>query len=528
MAQGSISLAESKKKKGENTVEDGREVLASVVIALVLAFVFRAYVVEAFVIPTGSMAPTLLGRHLVVNCDQCGYGFDVDPKKDQVADNGTVQTSPSIKVICPMCRNRQTIENGQYMVSGDRILVHKYIYSLSEPRRWDVVVFKAPHQPELNYIKRLVGLPNEELIIIEGNLYTRSIDDQEQPTGDWSIARKTDRRLAVQRAVWQPIYHSSYVPMDKNLPGWKVPWTTRQPKLWDLETKGRYHYYGGMSGSIEFEFDPNFHLGADLFAYNQIKDRNATIHWQVPIEDIRLAVAVKAQDDGLSVTLQTMARIDDTATAVPVPIRAKIDAKGQLTIKTKGDRELIKPVELGPLMGGQTYELEMWFVDQHLMFWFNGKVVAQKKYDIDMKNLLAREPLRQQDYPKVSIELDGGIANLYRVQLDRDLYYTPVTSGSYMSGRATIDGGPVKLHKNQFFCLGDNSPHSHDGRFWEQREEWAADRAVRIDHEELRPGIVPRYLMMGRAFFVYWPAPIRYDPKSLIRTPNFGDMRFIR
>ena len=40
-----------------------KETFESIIIAFILAFVFRAYVVEAFVIPTGSMAPTLLGAH---------------------------------------------------------------------------------------------------------------------------------------------------------------------------------------------------------------------------------------------------------------------------------------------------------------------------------------------------------------------------------------------------------------------------------------------------------------------------------
>ena len=43
--------------------ENGRETFESIVVAFVLAFLFRAFEAEAFVIPTGSMAPTLLGRH---------------------------------------------------------------------------------------------------------------------------------------------------------------------------------------------------------------------------------------------------------------------------------------------------------------------------------------------------------------------------------------------------------------------------------------------------------------------------------
>ena len=40
-----------------------REAIESIVVAFILAFLFRTFEAEAFVIPTGSMAPTLMGRH---------------------------------------------------------------------------------------------------------------------------------------------------------------------------------------------------------------------------------------------------------------------------------------------------------------------------------------------------------------------------------------------------------------------------------------------------------------------------------
>src|SRR4030043_1832011 len=43
--------------------------------AFILAFVFRAFVMEAFRIPTGSMADTLLGAHYRLRCTECGYKY---------------------------------------------------------------------------------------------------------------------------------------------------------------------------------------------------------------------------------------------------------------------------------------------------------------------------------------------------------------------------------------------------------------------------------------------------------------------
>ena len=62
------------RKLGLFFAESIRETVESIVIAH-LAFLFRTFEAEAFVIPTGSMAPTPLGRHKDLECPQCGYFF---------------------------------------------------------------------------------------------------------------------------------------------------------------------------------------------------------------------------------------------------------------------------------------------------------------------------------------------------------------------------------------------------------------------------------------------------------------------
>src|SRR3982751_2615791 len=64
-----------------------KETIESILIAFILAFVFRAFVVEAFVIPTGSMAPTLLGANMRYHCDDCGYDFTVNYSGTSTADD---------------------------------------------------------------------------------------------------------------------------------------------------------------------------------------------------------------------------------------------------------------------------------------------------------------------------------------------------------------------------------------------------------------------------------------------------------
>src|SRR5262245_15435056 len=55
--------------------QSARETVESIVVAVILAFLFRGFVAEAFVIPTGSMAPTLQGRHMDVICSECGHQY---------------------------------------------------------------------------------------------------------------------------------------------------------------------------------------------------------------------------------------------------------------------------------------------------------------------------------------------------------------------------------------------------------------------------------------------------------------------
>ena len=59
-----------------------RETIESIVIAFVLAFLFRTFEAEAFVIPTGSMAPTLMGRHKDVVCPKCGCPYQVSASEE--------------------------------------------------------------------------------------------------------------------------------------------------------------------------------------------------------------------------------------------------------------------------------------------------------------------------------------------------------------------------------------------------------------------------------------------------------------
>src|SRR5438093_5497487 len=76
------------RQPGASALDEGgaKETVESILVAFILAFVFRAFIVEAFVIPSGSMAPTLLGAHMRYRCEDCGYQFDINFPSDRSDD----------------------------------------------------------------------------------------------------------------------------------------------------------------------------------------------------------------------------------------------------------------------------------------------------------------------------------------------------------------------------------------------------------------------------------------------------------
>jgi signal peptidase I len=124
------------KPQASQAKQDGwRETVESVVVAFVLAFLFRTFVAEAFVIPTGSMAETLYGRHKDVICEQCGTRYRVGASDEVDRDNGLYREEARVVYgYCPNCRYRQKIYDSS-VFKGDRILVNKFPYgSTSNPR----------------------------------------------------------------------------------------------------------------------------------------------------------------------------------------------------------------------------------------------------------------------------------------------------------------------------------------------------------------------------------------------------------
>jgi signal peptidase I len=181
-----LKAAKAKDKAKKPHRDALREAAETVAFVVVLVLLLKLFVVEAFVIPTGSMAETLFGYKKVVTCDECGHTFPVNASREAEPQPGSPKALTT-GYCCPNCRyadpkgllegDRRDAGRGRQSAvdwtSGDRVLVGKF---LGPDERGRVVVFKFPDAPQTgqvaqNYIKRLVGFGGETIAIFNGDLY---------------------------------------------------------------------------------------------------------------------------------------------------------------------------------------------------------------------------------------------------------------------------------------------------------------------------------------------------------------------
>ncbi len=113
-------MDEKKRTKKKSMV---REYAEAFLIALALAMIIRMFVVEPFKIPSGSMIPSLL--------------------------------------------------------IGDHLLVSKFIYKFSQPKRNDIIVFKYPDDPSRNFIKRIIAVGGDTVEMKDKVVFVNGIQQDE-------------------------------------------------------------------------------------------------------------------------------------------------------------------------------------------------------------------------------------------------------------------------------------------------------------------------------------------------------------
>ncbi len=521
------------------------EAIASFVSFFIYLLVLKSFFVQLFIIPTGSMAETLYGAHAIHTCPNCGreYPMNWPPTLSMPYPNPYF-------VHCPNCRWReqigmppgqaaadQTLPEPLREIAGDRIMVHGWIYDPPftaipgmAPQRWDVVVFKVPSDGQTNYIKRLIGLPNETIEIIDGDVYA-----------DEKICTKTPD---AQRSLWMPYYQhdfrprqpsssSSYHPRFVPVGGPAVAWK-------DVDTRAiRYDGEQAERGELLFVTD----LGAankpgeisDIYAYNGPLRHYPPSWRRAIVSDTRLtAEIVLAAGDGY-VELGTT-KYDDA-------FYARLYADGRLRLEhaplggdTGGTRETWAERTITPPR--TPTRVALFVVDHQVGVEVGGERVmlsTPEQYSVSIEEARARHP--RPPTPRLTLAAERVRAELRHIEIDRDVHYLSDTrepNRPPVPLALGVIGKPAKLGPDAYFVCGDNSPASLDSRFVFSDQELKLNPQLQQRRNEGRyqPGTIAADQMIGRAFFVYWPGFLPLFQTSNPRVPNIvldvGRSRWIR
>ncbi|AIL64885.1 Signal peptidase I [Rickettsiales bacterium Ac37b] len=114
------------------------EFFRTFLVAIIVALVFRSFVYEPYHVPSGSMKPTLIdGDYIFVS--KFSYGY-----------------------------SRYSLPLGLNLFAGR-------VAEFAHPERGDVIVFRNPYHPSVNYIKRLIGLPGDKIQVMNGVVYINGV-----------------------------------------------------------------------------------------------------------------------------------------------------------------------------------------------------------------------------------------------------------------------------------------------------------------------------------------------------------------
>lgn len=289
------------------------ENLEAVVMALVVAVLFKYFVVEAYKIPTGSMQPTLMGWQ---NEETGGGVFD-------------------------------------------RILVDKASYHWRDPDRFEIVVFRFPLDRSKNFIKRLWGLPGDHIRFRHGDVWFRLSENE-----DWEILRRPRR---VQQEMWLELFQAEQ----------SAPWTFDHPESWSLEERdliassaSRAKFPGGTS-SVRDRYIDGYppKLGRLIEEQRSLPGGNHTVG------DLRIEAGVVATASTREVRLELTEGSRSYIAILPGPAYDG-DQGVRLLIEDSNDPRQPKVIEWeghAPLKAGRRVDVAFENLDDRLSLELDGE-----------------------------------------------------------------------------------------------------------------------------------------------------------
>jgi signal peptidase I len=561
-----------------------RETLESLAVAFILALLFKSFVADAFIIPTGSMAPTLMGAHKDIQCQDCGYQYQCGASEEFDSNTGSPNNVQVIETICPLCRKRQNVEpekdRNHVTFSGDRILVSKLAYALGSPKRWQVIVFKFIETARQNYIKRCVGLPGETIKIQHGDIYIKDAKDSAGlstiENDGFRIARKPPSVvLATLQDVADTKHISQSIAEGTLADYWQDASIQANPK-WQTSikpTSGNRASKYAWSASVQ---DVPKNTTSMIRFSQRIADRKATK--ENPQDDFRfisdltvynekISRTPNGRDDRLSIDggrwVGDLAGECEISTASGTEsielllVEGGVEFLCQIAL-SDGIATAIARYQGNPISvfessnglvdklqaqtavrSGSSHTIRFANVDDSLRLWIDGRSITwgiDGGYSIrsvvsDYRHVPVTTPEDPLDAAPVGFGVRGGSATIRRAKVFRDIFYTNAAFGGIVSSRYDQ---PVNIRDTKTpyrSAIGDSPEnYSFDGNeyqlgpddYFPMGDNTQASSDARLWASHGQPG----RLMIGRAVMVFWPHYWYYGRIPFI--PNFQRFGLIR
>lgn len=361
-----------------------KENLEAFIFAVVLVMVVRHFALTPFRIPTSSMEPTLLGNERV----------------------------------------------------NDRLFVNRWIYSFQPIKRFDVCVFLYPLNQGKHFIKRVVGLPGDELAIAHGDVWV-----------DGKLIRKRIENPRAQRALWIPVFRQGRQPIEAGR-RWSYDEQTVSASAQAIALEG------GEAPAMLRRKD------VDL-GYRRTGERTWISRSDLLANDLRIEAEVTLPAAG-TLHLELVNGGERFVAELPV-------GEGEGVVVHDGTdgrsgKQVTLESKISPLPAGQRVRVSWQHLDRELLLLIDGREVFG--YDRQQHDPVTLDTVAHESSANVAgIGFAGGRAEVRQLAIDRDIYYTNNGALPRSSREAMVPR--LKVPDGRYYMLGDNSANSSDSRLWE-------------------------------------------------------------
>ena len=351
-----------------------KENVEAIAVAFIMALVIRCFCIEVFKIPSSSMEPTSL--------------------------------------------------------IGDRIMVSKLAYALQDPDRFECAVFKFPLNPMKNYIKRIVGLPGEELVLFRGNVYARPLEGGDRKL---RIQRKT---LKAQRTLWIPAWSRQDGPLLQNKKSFEDRFT---PDRAGTTTVRDGVLSGGGPGKV-------------LWIASDITDRHLLTSpgdpWEI-VNDVAFDALLNLQAGPGRFWIRFEHDLG--------PFELSLSTSGASALYREGKPH---PLKTAAFPAGKDVRVEFLIFDGQAVVLFDGRVQAELVFQETLDDVY-----QTVNAGSLRFGADDARFTLSGLHVGQDIYHKPPRDVE----RPMTRERPLRIPPGKYFMLGDNVNNSHDGRAWKKR-----------------------------------------------------------